>query len=74
MSTHNICFHGEIRKICGYPSYLELRYLAGCHYNQADTYIFPEEALFQQKYWYFSYFSTRTCVVILIRSAMLEHF
>ena len=19
MSTHNICFHGEIRKICGYP-------------------------------------------------------
>ena len=19
MSTHDICFHGEIRKICGYP-------------------------------------------------------
>ena len=19
MSTHNICFHGEIGKICGYP-------------------------------------------------------
>ena len=25
MSTHNILFHGEIKKkICGYPSYLEL--------------------------------------------------
>ena len=25
MSTHNICFHGEIRKTsCGYPSYLEV--------------------------------------------------
>ena len=34
MSTHNICFHGEIRKICGYPHLsvaMDVQADLGCH-------------------------------------------
>ena len=45
MSTHNICFRGEIRKVlCGYPSYLEL-----CFYlfSQPRQLLFLKQKVFK---------------------------
>ena len=43
MSTHNICFRGEIRKICGYPLLsvaMALDKMFFFHYKSIDIYLY----------------------------------
>ena len=44
--------------------------------NAPQAYVCPEKTFSTEKYmyWYFSYFSTKTHVVVLIRSASPRHF
>ena len=64
MSTHNICFCGEIRKLLwGYPLLsVAMHSGPGLHCSQRMI-IAPDKVLFfsPEKYGYLPYFTTKTC-------------
>ena len=68
ISTHNICFRGEIKKLLSStPSYLELWSMLRII---APDKVFSSTEMF----WHFSCFSMKTYVVVLIGSTSLRHF
>ena len=62
MSTHNICFHGEIRKLlCGYPLLSETKSLEApitktCLFKYTENFTTKKWKFSDKNFWYFSYF------------------